>query len=56
MTRKDYILIADAIKSSTLDERHREKVVYTLAYVLRNDNERFDYDKFVTACGIGVAA
>lgn len=56
MTRKDYVLIAEAIKSTTLDERNREKVVYTLAFALKGENERFDYDKFVTACGIGVAA
>ena len=63
MRRKDYIKIAGAIKEAwnalnyaTLDksetDRSVEIVAKTLAIVLANENARFDYDRFVVACGL----
>jgi hypothetical protein len=59
MTRKDYVLIAAAIKAAyqTFDKpsnhangaRH---VAHTLADTLATDNPRFDRDRFLTACGV----
>lgn len=50
MTRKDYVLIAKALK-----EAHASKeVVATLCSALEDDNVRFDDDKFLRACGFDV--
>jgi hypothetical protein len=56
MTRKDYQLIARAIKD-TRDNYYAENmaiahVVGVLASRLKEDNPRFDVYKFVEACGI----
>jgi hypothetical protein len=63
MSRKDYIKIANAIREAhnalnyaTLDRAETDRsvdiITKTLAVVLANENERFDYNRFVTACEI----
>ena len=61
MTKKDYELIAGAIKSEydgmqRLDRIYvREGVFHAaraIAYALASDNPRFDRDKFLAACGV----
>ena len=50
MTKKDYILIAKVIKEA------KENSIYYLSYkmadALKTENQRFDYRKFLDACGI----
>lgn len=56
MTRKDYELIAKAIKNAVNSHYDGEaqqviaNVAKELAVSLRNDNERFDAAKFYSAC------
>ncbi len=52
MTRKDYKLIAEAIKNSAIDEGSKRNIVGNLAMKLCIDNDRFDVDKFEVACGV----
>ena len=64
MTRKDYILIAAAIRETLLTDPKtgivppdREaaathRVALRLADQLRQDNPRFDRTRFMAACGI----
>ena len=58
MTKKDYILIAKVIKhhkqgvNSEQAKRMRESIAKELADELKNENNRFDYVKFLSACGI----
>lgn len=56
MNRKDYVSIADALKShkpigneDVLE--HWKSVVVAIAHVLGGDNDRFDYQGFYKACG-----
>ena len=58
MTRKDYVLIADAIKENILFDpkvkkefRHNEDIdfnglIYSLCWRLKADNNNFDADRF----------
>jgi len=60
MTRKDYQLIAAALKDalSAFDHPKRAGAVLAaqeLAYRLRDDNPRFDRKKFLEACGLDLA-
>lgn len=55
MTRKDYVLIAQAISDQqhwlTAEERQPiTGLIYTLASALARDNPRFDRSKFIAAC------
>lgn len=56
MSRKDHILIANAInyefrRVRTIDgEVSIMNVIEQLAQELKNDNHRFDRDKFIEAC------
>ena len=65
MTRKDYVLIAAALKSTkpvpptnaTLDTRVAGAMAWgrTAAYLtdaLASDNPRFDRERFLKACGV----
>jgi hypothetical protein len=61
MTRKDYVLIAQAIKTqielSTKFEEEESRagaknIAYDLAWKLSEDNPRFDRARFLTACGV----
>ena len=50
MTRKDYELMAQAIKFASDNGLGVEDLPHLLARKLKLDNPRFDYDKFVVAC------
>ena len=57
MTKKDYELIARAIKADkTAEKREREEVraeiAYRLAVDLEMQNPRFNRELFLTACGV----
>ena len=57
MTRKDYILLADALRAAieALDEPRRmgAKLAATeIAHRLEDENPRFDYERFLKACGL----
>jgi hypothetical protein len=59
MTRKDYELIAAAVKVSYDGYAHLpaqvqaiHSVAISLSVALRSDNPRFDSDRFLVACGI----
>ena len=58
MTRKDYILIADAIATARKVEQGDTVLVSvahlanTLAKELEIDNPRFNRETFLTACGV----
>lgn len=61
MTRKDYVMIADAIKrgrAQSLAEGHDvtavRNVAIEIALKLADDNGRFDCDRFLEACGVNV--
>lgn len=57
MTRKDYELIAAAIKATKPPSHHQaadqqhEWTASTLADALGRDNPRFDRERFIKACG-----
>ena len=62
MTRKDYILIAAAIRTALEDiirEANRgvllpqfETLADAIAKALASDNPRFDRERFLKACGV----
>jgi hypothetical protein len=67
MTRKDYVLIADAIRGLLADIDRESagmraalagerlgvrSVAHRLADQLRQDNARFDRTRFIEACGL----
>lgn len=56
MTRKDYVAIAAAIKPLThhshTDRAIVEVVAINIAKALERDNPRFDYNRFLVACGV----
>lgn len=53
MTRKDYQLIAEAIKSGgyKMTNGENDKFLNALTTALKQDNERFDTKRFLDACG-----
>lgn len=60
MSRKDYVAIAKAISSEVQSLKVADNwdgidTAYTITKVIADvfgaDNERFDRDKFITACG-----
>ena len=60
MTRKDYVLIAAAIKAAATEypderpdaEQQQEDVAFSIAEALASDNPRFDRERFLKACGV----
>lgn len=62
MTRKDYVLIAEAIRRATphplceldapLLRQQHGNVAARIADALASDNPRFDRARFLTACGV----
>jgi len=54
MTRKDYEIIAAAIKNAAMragnDSETVDTIVYEIAHQLALDNPRFDADRFAAAC------
>jgi len=62
MTRKDYVLIAEAIRTTRYISFYSEAEEYQMALdnlaghlsrILEMTNERFDTPKFLSACQIG---
>lgn len=51
MTRKDFNAIADALKEIS-DEKERRRVAELICTVCRRQNERFDKERFMAACGL----
>lgn len=54
MTRKDFVLIAEAIKEITATDypQDRKDKAELFARVLATTNPLFDRDRFITACGV----
>ncbi len=61
MTKKDYILIAQALKESEPTEHENEygtaisawvNAVNKLANTLQTENVKFDRARFISACGL----
>ena len=59
VTKKDYILIAASLKSAhdiipaTIDGHHAVyRAAEHVADALQRDNPRFDFSRFMTACGV----
>jgi hypothetical protein len=56
MTRKDFQLIADVIAQFTKHDGHTmispALIAGELATALSGTNDRFDREKFLTACGV----
>jgi hypothetical protein len=61
MTRKDYVLIAQVIKTQIdMSDKFQEElskvgaqnIAYDLAWKLGEDNPRFDRARFLEACGV----
>lgn len=55
MTRKDYVAIANAIKSQRNDDDKTvtntlDALALSIADYMENDNEMFDHAKFIKAC------
>ena len=52
MTRKHFIAIAQILADADLDYNSRNTVAQDFAEYLSTQNENFDRDKFLTACGV----
>ena len=61
MTRKDYVRLAEALRATRPTagnggEEYRalqwSRDILAVAYALRDDNSRFDLNRFETACGV----
>ena len=53
MTRKDFQIIADVIATSWhASEESRRDMANNMADALAGTNDRFDREKFLTACGV----
>lgn len=60
MTRKDYIVLAAAIKKSgdtwdaeNIYQSHRTDIASEIADTLARDNSCFNRNRFYIACGVG---
>jgi len=54
MTKKDFELVARALRYSALDKANQMLAARTLASVFAEAYPRFDHDRFVTACTTGL--
>lgn len=54
MTKKDYVAIAAALKHAGGIETPTSirELAQRLATIFQDDNERFDRQRFLTACGV----
>tara|TARA_R110002074_G_scaffold244292_2_gene416049 strand:- start:92 stop:256 length:165 start_codon:yes stop_codon:yes gene_type:complete len=52
MTRKDYIKIAKILSTTELEAHKRASLAVSFASVCKEDNPRFDVDRFLKACGV----
>ena len=51
MTRKHYIMIAKTIKQHSINNAlDKDAIVNTLCIMFKQDNERFDVSRFISAC------
>ena len=56
MTKKDYILISQAIKDNTtlngdtITKVNKSALILDLCHLLKKDNNLFDSDRFIKAC------
>lgn len=50
MTKKDYEIIADAINKVHQDKRNITELIITLAICFKQENSRFNTEKFTGAC------
>ena len=54
MVKKDYIKLADTIKMNTIGEDKilvdKAGLLFELCQILKDDNPRFDRERFLTAC------
>ena len=55
MTKRDYELIARAVFGMDLELKHKGHVALRLGQALSADNDRFDLNRFVNACGGALA-
>jgi len=51
VTKKDYIKIAKILNTTDLQTHVRASLAVSFASVCREDNSRFDVDRFLKACG-----
>ena len=51
MTKKDYIKIANILKTTELEPHRRASLAVSFASVCRDDNPNFNVDRFLKACG-----
>jgi hypothetical protein len=52
MTRKDYVKIANILKSTDLEDHQRASLAVSFASVCKEDNSNFSSDRFLRACGV----
>ena len=52
MTRKDYIKIAKILSTTELEAHKRASLAVSFASMLREDNPRFNVERFLKACGV----
>ena len=56
MTRKDYVSTSEILKNwyfnHPINEHDFGDLVNEFALMFEDDNPRFNYDKFVSACGL----
>jgi hypothetical protein len=50
MTRKDFKIIAKAIANLDLPSSKRRYVAEEIADAIREEQQNFDFDKFIAAC------
>ena len=53
MTRKDYALIACAIRESDVPPEWLGEVISSFMFILKENNPKFDATRFVEACRAG---
>ena len=52
MTKKDYLLIAQAVADSWCDFESQKAIAENLATALENTNPLFNKEKFLVVCGV----
>jgi len=50
MTRKDYVLIAEIVRSLPIDSNLRQTIAQCFAFMLGTRNDNFHCGKFLVAC------
>jgi hypothetical protein len=53
MTKKDFILLAERIRTAPLTPRERGQIIQVVARACHDSNPRFDLQRFVMACAPG---